>query len=111
MRRTATALLVLPLAAALALPAATGAAGAKTVKLEDFKFAPKSLTVTKGTVVTFKNLDRGTNHNVTSAGAKRFKSSKNFKTGSYKVTFRSAGTFKYSCTLHPLTMKGKVVVK
>ena len=58
-------------------------------------FEPPTLTVSKGTTVTWTNAD-STLHTVTSG-----------KT--FQHPFNTAGTFDYYCTLHPW-MKGKVVV-
>jgi plastocyanin len=109
--RTAALLGGTALLAGLAVPASTSAVTTKTVAMEDFAFKPATLRVAKGTKVVWRNKDVGTPHNVTSEGAKRFRSSKDFSRGSYAVTFRRAGTYRYSCTLHPIAMQGKVVVK
>ena len=94
-------------------PAATPA-GAKTadVTIRGFAFSPATLTVVKGTVVTFTNND-STTHTVTS-GANRTKDGKFDQeiSGSADgtVTFDAAGTFDYFCQIHS-SMKATVVVK
>ncbi len=91
--------LLLPLTAAalLASPAGVGAAG-KTVRVDDDFFSPKTMTVSKGTTVTWKWVGSSP-HNVVSSGAARF-SSKIQRTGTYKRTLRKAGTYRIVCTIH-----------
>jgi plastocyanin len=88
--------------------AASGAAG-KTVTLKNIAFSPKKLSISKGAKVTFAFRDDTTVHNVTSAGSKRFKNIGNRSSGSVSRTFTRAGTYRYSCTLHP-GMSGRIVV-
>ena len=110
-RRRVVALAGLALAAAV-VPVAgvAGAAGSKTVTLKDIAFAPKSLTVVKGTKVTFAFRDGTTTHNVTSKGSPRFKTIGNRSSGAPARTFSAAGTYRYHCTLHP-GMTGRIVVR
>jgi len=94
-----------------AAPAAPAAA--KTaVAIKGFAFAPATLTVSKGTVVTFTNNDSAT-HSI-SSGANRTKDGKFDQqiSGSNEgtVTFDTAGTFEYFCQFHS-SMKGTVVVQ
>jgi plastocyanin len=65
-----------------------------------------------GQSVTWKweDGDIETAHNVTSIGHTKFKSSTTNQTGTYTVRFNTAGTYKFECTIHPLSMQGKVVV-
>ncbi|HVF77372.1 MAG TPA: plastocyanin/azurin family copper-binding protein [Solirubrobacteraceae bacterium] len=100
---------------ALAVPVAgvtavAGAAGSKTVALKNIAFAPKSLSVSKGTRVTFAFRDDGTTHNVTSTASTRFKTISDRETGSPSRTFERAGTYSYHCTLHP-GMTGRITVR
>jgi plastocyanin len=76
-----------------------GGGGGTTVSMKDIQFAPKSLTVKVGQTVTWTN-DDSTDHNVTASDG-TFKSSTfgHGKTFSWKAT--KAGTFKYTCTIHP----------
>ena len=83
---------------------ATSAAAAKTanVTIKGFAFSPATLTVSKGTKVTFDNQD-STTHTVTS-GANRTKDGK-FDTQvsggtQTEITFDTAGTFAYFCSFH-----------
>jgi plastocyanin len=77
-------------------------------------YEPPTLTVTKGTTVTWKNAD-STLHTVTSGTAEGGESGTVFDSSymaagkTFQWTFSDAGTFDYYCTLHPY-MKGQVVV-
>lgn len=82
-----------------------------TVILAGTSFTPATLTVTKGTTVTFKNNDGSTTHTSTSdtgiwdTGDITGNSSKT-------VTFNTAGTFPYHCTYHvSMGMKGTIIVQ
>lgn len=90
-------------------PVAT-AAGSATVRVQDIAFRPGTVRVGKGNRVTWRFLDgKYVPHNVHSVGRKRFRSSRDKNAGTYAVTFRKRGTYRYVCTLHA-SMKGKVVV-
>ena len=90
--------------------AASGAAGSRTVTLKDVAFSPKSLSVSKGTTVTFAFRDDTTIHNVVSVGSKRFRSISNRSSGSMRRTFSKTGVYRYQCTLHP-GMTGRITVR
>jgi len=95
-----------------AAPAASAAAPkTATVTIKGFAFSPATLTIAKGTVVTFTNQDSAT-HTV-SSGANRTKDGK-FDTqvaGGTETTntFDTAGTFAYFCSFHQ-SMVATVVV-
>jgi plastocyanin len=90
--------------------AASGASAKKTVTLKDIAFSPKRLSVSRGTTVVFRWRDGTTTHNVTSTGAKRFKTISNRSTGSQSRKFARAGVYRYACTLHP-GMTGQITVR
>ncbi len=85
-----------------------GTATAETAEIQIINnaFSPSELTISVGTTVKWTNAD-GVPHTVTSAG--------NFDSGtiqpgkSFSFTFSKAGSFDYSCSIHP-QMKGKVIV-
>jgi plastocyanin len=86
-------------------PAVTPHVATASVKIVNFLFKPKTLNITKPTAVTWTNND-STGHNVVFNGF----GSRTLGFGkTYTHTFKTAGTFKYHCTLHP-GMSGKVVV-
>lgn len=79
------------------------------VNIQDFVFAPKTLTVAAGTRVVWTNRDEEP-HVVVSAG-NQFTPSKALDTNdSYTVTFDHAGTYTYYCAIHPM-MVGTIIVK
>ncbi len=84
------------------------AANTATVVIHDFKYGPPTLTVPVGTTVTWTNHDEET-HTVTSAtGA--FSSPGLANDETFEQTFTKAGTYQYSCALHP-QMRATIVVE
>lgn len=79
------------------------------VKIDNFSFAPATLTVPTGTTVTWVNQD-DVPHNVVSTEGKTFKSPVMDTDGKFSYTFTTAGTYPYYCGIHP-KMTGKVVVQ
>jgi plastocyanin len=88
---------------------AANAAGGKTVTLRNIAFSPKKLSIKRNTTVTFAFRDDTTSHNVISKGSKRFKNIGVRSSGSQSRTFKSAGTYRYVCSLHP-GMSGQITV-
>lgn len=80
----------------------------KTVSIKDLAFSPATLTVKKGTKVTWVN-DDSPSHTVT-ANDKSFDSGTLKKDGNFSFTFDNVGSFPYSCTIHP-SMKATIVVQ
>lgn len=80
------------------------------VTIRDFSFGPATLTVKKGTTVTWTNED-STQHDVTpDSPTGEFKRSSLLDKGdNYSVTFNTPGTYRYHCTPHP-DMKGTITV-
>jgi plastocyanin len=79
-----------------------------TIVLSNMSFGPSSLTVSKGTTVTFKNND-GIMHTATS-DTDAWDSGNIPEGASRSVTFNTAGTFPYHCTVHPM-MTATIVVQ
>lgn len=78
-----------------------------TVEIKGFAFNPDTITIAKGTTVTWTNMDSA-QHTVTGIGNDI--SSEILSQGqTYSFTFNEAGTFEYQCHIHP-GMKGKVIV-
>ena len=100
----------------------TGASGGDSVTISPGSsvpsngkfFVPETLTVSKGTTVSWTNGDT-TLHTVTSGSPESGNSGTEFDSSylaagkTFQHQFNTAGTFDYYCTLHPY-MKGKVVV-
>lgn len=102
------------LALVAALAGASQAAGVvprsgATVVLRDIAFRKAVVRVQPGQRVTWTWNDRGVTHNIHSVGRPRFPGATARRSGSYAVRFARAGTYRYTCTLHP-GMNGTVVV-
>lgn len=94
--------------------AATTGSAAKPISAKIAGFAPKSVTVKKGVTVNWRNADKQ-QHNAVAlskiAGRSAFTSGAP-TTGNFSAKApRKAGTYRYICAVHPLTMKGTLVVK
>ena len=103
------AFVVMPACGGDSEPAAEGGGepGPTTVVLEDIAFKPSTISVKRGDKVTWRFEDKGIPHNVV-AGDNSFKSDIK-DSGTFQHTFEEAGTFDYSCTVHP-GMNGTVKV-
>lgn len=91
----------------------TAAAAGHLITLKDIQFHPGVLRIKRGDSVTWKweDADISTQHNVTSLGPTHFKSSTTKMTGTYTITFATAGTYAFECSIHPASMQGKIIVK
>jgi plastocyanin len=92
----------------LVQPAAVGAAGA-SVTINNYQFTPRSIAVLPGTTITWTNRQADDNHTVTSDTGVFDSGAIKKADGTFSLTFSTAGTFAYHCTLHS-TMHGTVVV-
>ena len=78
-----------------------------SIEIVDFmQFTPVDMTVASGTTVTWTNLD-GSNHNVMVDGQQSGRMNMN---ATWSHTFNEAGTFEYTCFMHP-RMKGTITVE
>jgi plastocyanin len=84
------------------------ASSTKTVSVADSYYGPKTLTVGRGTKVTWK-WTGVLKHNVVVHTGPAFFSSKTQVRGSYSHVFTKKGTYALVCTVHP-KMKMTVVV-
>lgn len=97
-----------PVATATPVPTATPAPMAARVSIINLSFNPASISVTRGSTVTWMNSDSVT-HTVTS-------DSGSFDLGfvvpgmSVSMTFSTPGTYNYHCNIHPF-MHGTVTVQ
>ena len=107
-RRRRTWLCAVVLIAASASGLASARAEDAVVKIDNFTFAPSTLTVKAGTNVAWRNED-DIPHTVASS-ARLFKSKALDTDDSFSFTFNDAGSYEYFCSLHP-HMKGTVVVE
>jgi len=88
--------------------AATPGVGGPSVTIDNFNFAPTTLTVAAGTTVTWANHD-DMPHTIVERNQK-FKSKALDTDDKFSFTFAEPGTYEYFCGLHP-KMVGKVVVE
>jgi plastocyanin len=94
--------------------AATGTAAAEaitktvTVTIGNFTFAPETITVSPGTMVTWVNQD-DIPHTIVEKDRK-FKSHPLDTDERFSYTFTAPGVIEYYCSLHP-RMAGRIVVK
>lgn len=78
------------------------------VKIDNFSFSPKALTVKAGTTVTWTNQD-DIPHNVEST-EKKFSSPVLDTDQHFSFTFREPGSYPYFCKIHPM-MTGMIAVE
>lgn len=79
-----------------------------SVSIKDLMFSPESITVKKGTTVTWTNQDN-TSHTITADSGTGPDSGTLANGKSYSFTYDTAGTFAYHCNFHS-DMHGTVVV-
>ena len=79
-----------------------------TVNIDNFAFAPATLTVTAGATVTWKNEDDSPHRIGDKTGT--FKSAALDTDDTFSHTFAAPGEYPYICTIHPY-MVGKIIVK
>ena len=85
------------------------AASAADVKIDNFSFAPGTITVPKGTTVNWTNRD-DIPHTVVAEDKTTFKSKALDTDDKFSYTFDKPGTYSYFCSLHP-KMTAKVIVQ
>jgi plastocyanin len=79
------------------------------VMINNYAFTPANITVKAGATVTWMNMD-SVSHIVTETDGKTGPASDPLPNGkSYSFTYKTAGTYKYNCSIHP-DMIGTVTV-
>jgi plastocyanin len=110
MRKLFVAVLVTALAGVLA---ATALAATRTVKVGDNYFIKNNtkptITVKKGTKVTWKWAGKALHDVHANSGPAKFKS-KLMSSGSYSRTLKAKGTYKLLCDVHPSQMRMTIKV-
>jgi plastocyanin len=81
---------------------------ANAVSISNMSYSPATLTVKKGTTVTWTNSDSAA-HTVTADSGNLFDSGTLNPGKTFNFQFDTAGTFAYHCTFHS-SMHGKVIV-
>lgn len=83
-----------------------------TIEMQDFQFAPKTVTIVAGTTVNWPN--PGAAPHTTTSEAGLWDSGQKAPGESFSFTFTRAGTFAYYCTLHGarggVGMAGTIIV-
>jgi plastocyanin len=79
------------------------------VKIDNFTFAPTTVTVVAGTTVKWSNRD-DIPHTVVSEDRSTFRSKALDTDDSFSYTFTKPGTYTYFCSIHP-KMVAKIVVQ
>jgi plastocyanin len=87
-------------AVVLAVVAVPALAATRTVNVADNVFAPKSLTVAKGTTVRFRWTGKAPHNVAVATGPVKFRSTTQ-KSGTYSKRLTRAGTYKLVCNVHP----------
>jgi plastocyanin len=98
----------LPMLTAAGEAVVTAAASPVAVQIDNFAFAPATLTVTAGTTVTWKNGDDSPHRIGDKTGT--FTSAALDTDDTFSHTFAAPGEYPYICTIHPY-MVGKIIVK
>lgn len=81
--------------------AKTTAASTKEVMIMDYKYSPAALTVAVGDTVKWTNMDTAPHTVTVTSGPVKFNSGNLAKGESFSYTFKTAGTYKYYCAVHP----------
>jgi plastocyanin len=85
-----------------------GAAATRTVTIKNIRYTPSAVTVARGGKVRWVWRDGSIRHDVRFASG-GLKASPLQSKGSYTLTFKKKGTFRFFCSVHS-EMKGRVTV-
>lgn len=81
-----------------------------TITVGDNFFSPENVTIQAGDTVRWVNAAGGMSHNVTSNNG-AFPASPTATSFTFEVVFNQAGSFGYTCTIHPGLMSGVITVQ
>ena len=104
----------IPPTTATAAPITTVPPPPVSVIIQGFAFSPASVTVPRGTTVTWTNRDPAS-HTIVNDGTSMFGAGQKFSSTpigsgqSFSFTFTEAGTYPYHCGIHT-TMHGTIIV-
>jgi plastocyanin len=87
-----------------------GPSATKRVRVGDFFFKKRSVTIQSGDRVRWVWVGRQLHDVTVTRGPRKF-NSRTKRNGSYRKRLRARGTYRYICTVHPIDMRGKVVVE
>ena len=80
------------------------------IVIENFAYNPATITIKKGTTLTWVNKDEAKHDITPTSGASDFMRSELLSQGeSHSATFDVVGEYEYKCSPHPY-MKGKIIV-
>ncbi len=82
----------------------------KEITIDNFSYNPSHLTIRAGTKVTWVNRDDVPHTVTSSAKPPRFKSSTLDTDDRFSYVFKTPGTYKYFCAVHP-HMTAQIIVK
>lgn len=88
-------------------PSVSGATA--EVMIKGFAFEPSTITIKKGTEVTWTNED-SVNHIIISDTGNELNSDAISQGNTYVHTFSNSGTYSYHCSIHT-SMKGEIIVE
>ena len=94
----------------IVLPADPAEAATHKVTIKQYAYGSGSLNIKQGDTVTWTNRDDVQHDVVVTDGPGHFRSPLLSKGQSWRHTFATAGTYSYTCSLHP-DMRGSVAVK
>jgi len=95
---------------AVLLPAAPAEAASHAVMIHNYAYSPASLSIAQGDTVTWTNMDTAEHDVVVTSGPVSFRSPMLSKGESWSHTFTTAGSYSYTCSVHP-DMRGAVSAK
>jgi plastocyanin len=96
-------------ALAIALAAQPAAAATTRVEVGDYFFKKRSITIDRLDRVRWVWVGRDLHDVTVTRGPRKFQSSTK-RSGAFAKRFRRRGTYRYLCTVHPIDMRGRVVV-
>jgi plastocyanin len=82
----------------------------------DYAFGPPTVRITVGDSVRWTN-DQGAHTTTSGRGGDAYVKDGRWDSGfldegsRYSVTFETAGTYPYFCEIHPIEMRGRVIVE
>jgi plastocyanin len=95
---------------AVLLPAVPAAAASHAVMIHNYAYSPASLSIAQGDTVTWTNMDTAEHDVVVTSGPASFRSPMLSKGESWSYTFKTPGSYSYTCSVHP-DMRGTVTAQ
>jgi plastocyanin len=87
-----------------------GPSATKRVRVGDYFFRKKSITIERGDRVRWVWVGRDLHDVTVTRGPRKF-NSRTKRRGTYAKRLNTRGTYRYICTVHPIDMRAKVVVE